>query len=40
MLFEGGDEILASFGDRLSGKATRELEKIGVDVRCKTGSRT
>ena len=36
MLFEGGDEILASFGDRLSGKATRELEKLGVDVRVKT----
>jgi NADH dehydrogenase len=36
MLFEGGEEILASFGDRLSGKATRELEKLGVDVRVQT----
>ena len=27
LLFEGGPEILATFGDRLSGIATRELEK-------------
>ena len=26
VLFEGGDEILPTFGDRLSGKATQELE--------------
>ena len=26
-LFEGGEEILATFGDRLSGKATQELEQ-------------
>jgi NADH:ubiquinone reductase (H+-translocating) len=32
LLFEGGPEILASFGDHLSGKATRELEKIGVEI--------
>jgi NADH dehydrogenase len=32
LLFEGGPEILPTFGDRLSGKATRELEKIGVEV--------
>jgi NADH dehydrogenase len=32
LLFEGGPEILASFGDRLSQKATRELEKTGVEV--------
>lgn len=33
LLFEGGPEILATFGDRLSGIATRELEKIGVEIR-------
>ena len=27
LLFEGGHEILATFGDKLSEKATRELEK-------------
>ena len=32
LLFEGGKEILASFGDRLSAKATREIEKTGVTV--------
>jgi NADH:ubiquinone reductase (H+-translocating) len=32
LLFEGGPEILASFGDRLSGKAARELERIGVEI--------
>ena len=32
LLFEGGPEILATFGDKLSGKATRELEKIGVEI--------
>jgi NADH dehydrogenase len=32
LLFEGGPEILASFGDKLSGKATRELERIGVEI--------
>ena len=31
-LFEGGSEILATFGDRLSGKAAHELEKIGVKI--------
>ena len=36
VLFEGGDEILPTFGDRLSGKATRELTRLGVDVRVKT----
>ena len=29
-----GKEILASFGDRLSGKATRELERTGVEIHC------
>ena len=33
LLFDGGKEILATFGDRLSGKATRELERLGVELR-------
>ena len=36
LLFEGGEEILPSFGDQLSGKATRELTRLGVEVRVKT----
>src|SRR5512132_1124475 len=32
LLFEGGKEILASFGDRLSEKGTRELERTGVEI--------
>ena len=32
LLFEGGPQILATFGDRLSAKATRELEKMGVEI--------
>jgi NADH:quinone reductase (non-electrogenic) len=36
ILFEGGDEILPIFGDRLSGKATHELTRLGVDVRVRT----
>ena len=32
LLFEGDDEILATFGDRLSGKATAALEEKGVRV--------
>ncbi|MGA8470804.1 MAG: NAD(P)/FAD-dependent oxidoreductase [Pseudolabrys sp.] len=32
LLFEGGPEILATFGDKLSGIATHELEKIGVEI--------
>ncbi|HEY2802859.1 MAG TPA: NAD(P)/FAD-dependent oxidoreductase [Actinomycetota bacterium] len=32
LLFDGGDAILASFGDRLSGKATKELERLGVEL--------
>ena len=32
LLFEGGPEILTSFGDNLSRKATSELEKIGVGI--------
>jgi NADH:ubiquinone reductase (H+-translocating) len=33
ILLDGGKEPLATFGDRLSGKATRELERIGVELR-------
>ena len=33
VLFEGGKEILASFGDRLSKRARTTLEKGGVEVR-------
>src|SRR5262245_47801004 len=36
LLFEGGPEILATFGDRLSHKATRELEKLGVEIHVKS----
>ena len=36
LLFEGGPEILATFGDRLSDKATRELEKNGVEIYVKS----
>jgi len=36
LLFEGGQEILASFGDDLSGRATKELAKTGVEIH--TGS--
>ena len=36
LLFEGGHEILATFGDRLSEKATRELEKNGVEIHVKS----
>jgi NADH dehydrogenase len=32
VLFEGGKEILASFGDRLSQKARITLERVGVEV--------
>jgi NADH dehydrogenase len=34
LLFDGGHEILASFGDRLSARATKELEKTGVEIQC------
>ena len=32
MLFDGGKEILAGFGDRLSAKAAKELERLGVEI--------
>ena len=33
MLLDGGKEPLASFGDELSGRAAKELEKMGVELR-------
>jgi NADH:quinone reductase (non-electrogenic) len=33
LLLDGGTEPLATFGDRLSGKATNELERLGVELR-------
>ena len=36
ILYDGGEEILANFGDRLSHKASHELETLGVEIR--TGS--
>ncbi len=36
LLFEGGKDILATFGDKLSAKGTKALEKTGVEVH--TGS--
>jgi NADH dehydrogenase len=36
LLFDGGKEILAGFGDRLSSKAAKELEHLGVEIH--TGS--
>jgi len=36
LLFDGGEEILATFGDRLSGKASRELERLGVELHLKS----
>jgi NADH:quinone reductase (non-electrogenic) len=33
LLFDGGKEILAGFGDRLSSKAAKELEHLGVEIR-------
>jgi NADH dehydrogenase len=36
LLFDGGEEILAGFGDRLSAKAAKGLEQLGVEVH--TGS--
>jgi NADH:quinone reductase (non-electrogenic) len=32
LLFDGGEQILASFGDRLSAKAAAELERLGVEI--------
>jgi NADH dehydrogenase len=32
LLFDGGGAVLASFGDRLSGKAAQGLERLGVEI--------
>jgi NADH dehydrogenase len=32
LLFDGGEAVLATFGDRLSGKAARGLERLGVEL--------
>jgi NADH dehydrogenase len=34
LLFDGGKEILANFGDRLASKASKELERVGVQINC------
>ena len=36
LLLDGGEEPLATFGDRLSEKATRSLEEMGVELRMGT----
>jgi NADH dehydrogenase len=36
LLYDGGKEVLASFGDRLAAKAAKELEHLGVEIH--TGS--
>ena len=33
VLLDGGKEPLATFGDQLSGKAAKELERLGVELR-------
>ena len=33
VLLDGGKEPLATFGDQLSGKAAKELEHLGVELR-------
>jgi NADH dehydrogenase len=32
LLFDGGEKVLATFGDRLSGKAAKELERLGIEL--------
>ncbi len=36
LLFDGGNEPLASFGEQLCAKATREIERTGVQLRMKS----
>lgn len=36
LLFDGGDEPLATFGEKLCAKATREIERTGVQLRMRT----
>src|SRR5512133_4025642 len=32
LLFDGGKEVLATFGDKLSGKAAKDLEHLGIEL--------
>src|SRR5262249_11380330 len=32
LLFDGGEKVLATFGDRLSGKAAQGLERLGIEL--------
>lgn len=32
LLFDGGEAVLATFGDRLSGKAARGLQRLGIEL--------
>jgi NADH dehydrogenase len=34
LLFDGGKEMMANLGDRLSGKDDGELERMGVEIQC------
>jgi NADH dehydrogenase len=36
LLFDGGEEPLATFGDKLSAKAAREIERTGVELHMRT----
>ncbi len=36
LIVDGGKEVLASFGDRLSAKAAKALEKNGIEIRSQT----
>lgn len=36
LLFDGGKEILANFGDQLSQKAARDLERLDVEIKCQS----
>jgi len=36
LLFDGGEEPLATFGDRLCAKAAREIERMGVQLRMRS----
>jgi NADH dehydrogenase FAD-containing subunit len=38
LLFDGGKQILTSFGDRLAARATAELGRLGVEVNCERTS--
>jgi NADH dehydrogenase len=36
LLFDGGERILPSFGERLSGRAARALERLGIEIHVNT----